>query len=205
MFRLQIILLTLATCFAAACQGTPTPSAKNYETMTADTGRDSELARKENEKAIELIQKNEAGQAEETLKRALAADVTFGPAHNNLGKVYFAQAKLYLAAWEFQYAIKLMPNQPEPKNNLGMVYEAAGKLDSAVDCYQKAMAQEPEASLYAGNLLRARIRRGDDRRQLRSVCEKLIERETRPDWLEWEKIQLAQIPPSDAHSEHSPN
>jgi hypothetical protein len=35
-----------------------------------------------------------------------------GPAHNNLGIVYYRQKKYYLAAWEFQYAAKLMAYSP---------------------------------------------------------------------------------------------
>jgi hypothetical protein len=31
-----------------------------------------------------------------------------GPAHNNLGIVYYRRKKYYLAAWEFQYAARLM-------------------------------------------------------------------------------------------------
>ena len=43
--------------------------------------------------------------AEKLLKQALTADIGYGPAHNNLGKVYYHRQNFYLAAWEFEYAI----------------------------------------------------------------------------------------------------
>ena len=93
------------------------------------------------------------------VRSALEADVTFGPAHNNLGRVYYHQGQLYLDAWEFQYAIKLMPYQPEPKSNLGLVLEAANKLDEAIKNYDEAMNLEPENPQFLGNDARARARR----------------------------------------------
>ena len=56
------------------------------------------------------MEKSDYDAAEAALKAALTADVMFGPAHNNLGKVYFHKGELYLAAREFDYAMKLMPN-----------------------------------------------------------------------------------------------
>jgi Flp pilus assembly protein TadD len=115
----------------------------------------------------------------------------YGPAHNNLGKAYFHQDKLYLAAWEFQYAMKLMPNTPEPRNNLGLVFESAGKLDDAVASYDEAMRLEPDNVQFIGNLARARVRRGDRDDDLRELLDKLVMRETRPDWADWARGQLA--------------
>src|SRR5206468_4004250 len=108
-----------------------------------------------------LLDNGDFQAAETELKAALSADITCRPAHNNLGKVYFHQNKLYLAAWEFQYAMKLMPNQPEPPDNLGLVFEIAGKLDDAADSYARAVALEPENVHALGNLARAHVRRGD--------------------------------------------
>src|SRR4029453_19576722 len=110
---------------------------------------------------------------EAELKSALAADVMCGPAHNNLGKVYYHQHKLYLAAWEFQYAMKLMPNVPEPRNNLGLVFESAGKLDDAVASYDEARGLEPDNVQFIGNLARARVRRGDDDAGVRDLLRQL--------------------------------
>ena len=121
--------------------------------------------------------------AEQVLRDALLKDVMFGPAHNNLGLVYFHQAHLYLAAWEFQYAVKLMPNQPEARNNLGLVLEAGGKLDQAVDSYEQAMKAEPDNGQFVGNCVRARVRRGETGIEMRELLEKLIMVDSRPNGL----------------------
>ncbi len=139
------------------------------------------------------MDKRDDAAAEAALKAALEADIMCGPAHNNLGKVYYRQGKLYLAAWEFQYAMKLMPNQSEPPNNLGLVFEAVGKLDEATDSYGKAVVLAPENVEPLGNLARARVRRGDRQGDLVALLEKLVLRDTRPTWLAWEKSTLVRL------------
>jgi len=179
--------------FVLGCGGSQHPSHSSYQTIAPDPQRDAEMARRENARAVQLIDKSDYAAAETALKSALAADIMCGPAHNNLGKVYFNQGKLYLAAWEFQYAMKLMPNHPGPANNLGLVFEAAGKLDDAADSYGKAVALEPDNVQALGNLARARVRRGDHDPSVRALLHKLVLRDTRPDWLAWEKSILTRL------------
>jgi Flp pilus assembly protein TadD len=162
-----------------------------YRTIAEDLGRDTDRAKLDNARAVELIEARQWPGAEKSLKSALTADVTFGPAHNNLGKVYFHTGRYYLAAWEFKYATKLMPFQPEPKNNLAMVLEAVGKLDDAVERYDEALAMEPENPELVGNAARARVRRGDSDARVRELLSQLILHDTRPDWVEWARERLA--------------
>ncbi len=184
-----LVFLCLTGCAASAKK-----EADAYETLRNDPRHDAELARRENSRAVLLLDKGDYDGAEAALKAALVADIMCGPAHNNLGKVYFHQKKLYLAAWEFQYAMKLMPNQPEPLNNLGLVFEATGKLDDATDSYNnKAVTIEPDNVQALGNLARAHVRRGDRDQNVRALLEKLVLRETRADWLAWERSTLSQL------------
>jgi Flp pilus assembly protein TadD len=167
-------------------------SKSGYETLGAEPQRQTDSAQLDNARAVELMNQGKYDEAESVLKSALTADVMHGPAHNNLGKVYYHQGRLYLAAWEFQYAAKLMPHQPEPLNNLGLVFEAAGKLDDAVTSYGKAMSFEPDNPQFIGNLARARVRRGEgDDADVRELLSKLVMRDTRPDWVEWARRRLA--------------
>ena len=85
-----------------------------------------------------------------------------------------------------------MPNQPEPPNNLGLVYEAAGKLDEVADAYGKAVL-EPDNVEALGNLVRAKVRRGDRDPSVRALLNKLVLRDTRPEWLAWEKRFLVRL------------
>jgi Flp pilus assembly protein TadD len=180
---------------AGCAGGSPRAPAKpaGYQTAAADPLRDTDLARAEHARAVGLMEKGDYDAAEAALKAALTADVMFGPAHNNLGKVYFHKDELYLAAREFDYAMKLMPNQPEPANNLGMVFETRGRLDDAVSAYGKAAALEPDNVQIMGNWARARVarvRRGERDPDLAALLNKLVARETRPDWLDWERREL---------------
>lgn len=189
--------VTIGLALLAGALGGCTDSTKpagaagtGYQTVASAPRRDSDVARTLNTEAFELISKKEYAEAEKRLKQSLEADVLFGPAHNNLGKVYYHEHKFYLAAWEFQYATKLMPNQPEPLNNLGLVFEAAGQLDQAVTCYDKAMHAEPDNAQFIGNLARAQIRRGDSGAAVDALLHKLIERDTRPEWVNWARERL---------------
>jgi Tfp pilus assembly protein PilF len=203
---------------AALLAGCATPSSRapakpaGYQTVAADPLRDTDLARAEHARAVGLLEKGDYDAAEAALKAALTADLMFGPAHNNLGKVYFHKGELYLAAQEFNYAMKLMPNQPEPANNLGMVFEARGRwtgietpgsLDEAVSAYGKAAALEPDNVQILGNWARARamrVRRGERDPDLVALLNRLVARETRPDWLAWEQRELLRLqaqPPAD--------
>jgi Flp pilus assembly protein TadD len=191
------VAVTLTVVSAAGgCAGKRGTSRPQYQTVGRDPRRDTDAARARNLEAISAIDKGDYAEAESLLKRALTADIMFGPAHNNLGKVYYHQDKLYLAAWEFEYAAKLMPHQAEPRNNIGLVFEAAGRIDEAVNHYRDALALEPENPVLIGNAARARVRRGDNDAELRELLSKLVMRDTRPDWVEWARRRLALVPAS---------
>jgi Flp pilus assembly protein TadD len=185
------ILVVLLITAGFGCSGAhPPAAAAGYNTLGRDSHRDTDRARSLNDRAADAIRHGNYAEGEKLLRAALVADVMFGPAHNNLGKVYFAQKNLYLAAWEFTYAAKLMNHQPEPRNNLGLVFEACGKLDEAVGEYTEARKLESDNAEFLGNEARARLRRGDHDAQVRELLDKLIAVDTRPAWLEWARQRL---------------
>jgi Tfp pilus assembly protein PilF len=162
----------------------------NYQTVSADPNRDTDGAKAENEKAMKALERQRLDKAEKHLQQALICDVAYGPAHNNLGQIYFSQAKYYLAAWEFEYAVKLMPERPEPYNNLGLVYEKVGKLNEAIETFDTGLKLQPNNPELLGNLARARIRRGDSPADLQPLLQSLAFIDTRPEWVAWAKHQL---------------
>jgi Tfp pilus assembly protein PilF len=162
----------------------------DYRTAPPDPNHDTEAAKKLNNTALRLLEDGCPEKAEQTLQKALIADVNYGPAHNNLGRVYYCQEKHYLAAWEFEYAIKLMPDRPEPQNNLGLVYESVGKFNEAVEAYECARKLQPNNPEFLGNLARARLQRGDPVAELRPLLTDLVFFDTRPCWVAWAKEQL---------------
>jgi Flp pilus assembly protein TadD len=191
MIKAISILFVLPITVAFGCSSARRATdAAEYHTLGRDPHRDTDRARSLNDRAADAISHGNYTEGEKLLRSALAADVMFGPAHNNLGKVYFAQRNLYLAAWEFTYAAKLMKNQPEPRNNLGLVFEASGKCDAAVAEYIEARKLQTDNVEFLGNEVRARIRRGDQDAQVRGLLDRLIAIDTRPDWVEWARHRL---------------
>lgn len=170
----------------------------NYVTVDADGHHDTELARKEYAAARKCMEKYDEGKEtdfakiEKLLQTSLAHDVRFGPAHHSLGVVYLWQKKLYLAAWEFEYAARLMPDRFEPLNNLGLVYESIGKYEQAKGFYAEAREKAPHQPEVIGNLARASFRSGETVDEMRPLLEDVLMADTRPEWRCWaaEKLGL---------------
>lgn len=188
---LGILVLCAHTSALAGCSLLGPKRQLDYRTVQSDPHHDTDRAKAENERALKLLENGKLDKAETALQKSLLADVTYGPAHNNLGKLYYHQHKFYLAAWEFEYANKLMPHRPECQNNLGLVYEAVGKLDEAIDSYSAAYAADPKNPVVIGNLARAHIRRGDDDPVVRQLLADLKLYDSRPDWVAWAGERLA--------------
>ena len=189
-FRIFFGIITVV--FFTGCQtqhGSET--AMGYETLKDPPNRDTSLARAHNATALQQMNDGNFEGAEKELKDALAADMFFGPAHNNLGTVYFNQKKFYLAAWEFQYAVKLMPGQVEPLNNLGLVFEKVGRLNDAEQWYDKALSLKPESPEVIGNLARVHIRENRKDEKTLDLLSKIVMKDSRPEWIAWARQQLA--------------
>jgi len=187
----SILLAVVLSAGICGCGGRSGQSMKEYQTPTGQESRNTELARDNNAKAIALIKKSDLGAAEKELKAALTADSFFGPAHNNLGIVYYRQKNYYLAAWEFQYAVKLMPGKAEPKNNLGMVYEAVGRRNDAAKYYQEALAIDDDCVETMTNLARVYVRDNRKDEKTRKLLEEIVLKDARPEWASWAREKLA--------------
>ena len=194
MMRLGVMALGLAAAMVAGCRG-PGARPVPYKTLAEDLHRDPETARRQNTEAVGEIEAGDLDATQKTLTEALTADPFFGPAHNNLGAVYLQQKKFYLAAWEFQYAVKLMPYSAEPKTNLGLVYETVGRTDEAEKWYDAALTLEPDNPEIIGDLARTLVRaRRTDEKTYR-LLQDLVLKETRPDWAQWARDRLALMHP----------
>lgn len=190
-------LVVISMGLLVAASGCSTTRGGNRMLVSADLHRDTETAAKLAARGMDLYEAGQLDQAEDILKRALEADLMFGPARNTLGMIYYQQAKYYQAAWEFEHASRLMPDRPEPRNNLGLVFEAAGKLDQAVAWYEKALDLAPDNTQMIGNLARTRMRRGNYDATTRDLLDQLVLKDTRPDWRDWAKEQRAMLSHTD--------
>lgn len=185
---LAIMLAIVPLCGCSSLRGDSQPG---YSTVVADPERDEAKAAALTEQAAKLYRQGKIARAEQTLQDALIADVSYGPAHNNLGTIYYQQGKFYLAAWEFEYARKVMPDRPEYHNNLGMVYEAVERLDKAVECYVAAWRIAPRNAEIIGNLARTRLKSDPNAPEVRELLSELLLYDTRPEWTNWAREQLA--------------
>lgn len=189
LFATAAALLMLATTGCSKNRYTTSPG--EYRTITVDPTRDTETARRHNEAGYKRFEAGDIDAAEELFRKALTADVEFAPAHMNLGRVYYHRKDWYHAAWEFEYARKLLPNHGGPHNNLGLVWQQDGQMDKAVAEFRKAVALDRDNMEYVGNLAAALLRRGERTEETRALLEQMVKNDRRPEWLIWAQQQLA--------------
>lgn len=178
---------------AAVCAALSAGCASHGPGPADPPARDPGVARAENDRAFQLLSAGQDAEAEQALRRALAADDTYWHAWNNLGLVRYRAGDLYPAAKAFDTAARLMPHRPEPWNNLGLVYERAGQWSKAVDAYAAARGMDPDSPEYLGNLARARVRRGDRDADTRRLLEEVASRDARPAWADWARRSLLRL------------
>jgi Tfp pilus assembly protein PilF len=132
---------TLGLVVLAACRASATPDVYNPPTEAARNTVEAERLSRE---AADALDAGDIVQAEALLRRSLAKDLFYGPAHNNLGVVFLKQKKCYEAANEFEWARKLLPGDPDPRVNLALCFETAGRVDQALEMYETALAVRGE-------------------------------------------------------------
>jgi len=126
------ILVLFTLLFIVACSSTPDESDKSArkaaETNTA-LGR-SYMDQRQYEIALEK------------LKRAVAHDKTYAPAHTLLGVLYETIGEMEKAGEEYKKAVQYAPENGDANNNYGAFLCAAGKREEA-DRYFMAAIDDP--------------------------------------------------------------
>jgi Flp pilus assembly protein TadD len=184
---LWIVIIAGALMATAGCQD-------SRDAGRSSRGPDPKLAREENDRAYGLIKDGKYEEAKPMLLKAVDADVTFGPAHNNLGLIYFHEGDWYKAAWEFYNASKLMPYQPDVRNNLGMALELdTTKYNQAIAEYEKARSLAPDNPEYLANLARAKDKRGDRDEEMKKLLQELAYKDPRQEWRDWARMRLFKL------------
>jgi tetratricopeptide (TPR) repeat protein len=173
--------------FLGAC-GTTKPSGPY--SPPSELSRETALAEELSREAAELME-TDLTAAERLLREALAADLFFGPAHNNLGVVFLKQGKRYEAANEFEWAKKLMPAHPDPRVNLAMTLEEAGKVDDAIASYTAALEVYPGYLPAVQGIARVTLRAGREDERLPEWLEAIAGQSEDPSWRDWALRELA--------------
>jgi tetratricopeptide (TPR) repeat protein len=176
-------LLVAGGCRSASSSAYKTPSGVSRSTVDAEA-----LSRQ----GADLVEAD-PGKAEALFCEALAKDLYYGPAHNNLGVLYLGQGKLYEAANEFEWARKLMPGHPDPRVNLAITLERAGKADEALASYGAALEVYPEylPAVQGIASLSVRAQKKDDR--IGGWIDTILLRSEDQAWRDWaRRVQLRQ-------------
>ncbi|MCC7409829.1 MAG: tetratricopeptide repeat protein [Phycisphaeraceae bacterium] len=188
---LAVLVIAMTFMPIIGCQSANKTHRAASTTQPAAPVIDTPLAKSLTRQASERLGKDDLTEAESLLRRALAADDSYGPAHNALGVLHYHQDQFHAAATEFDVAARLMPDSPEPRHNLGMVYEAVGQLDQAITWYQKALELAPQRYETVANLVRARYKRGLKDEVTRKLLDQVIATDPRTEWRQWAQKQRA--------------
>lgn len=186
-----MLAMVLGTPLTASLSGCTQRNTSPYSTPR-EGARDPVLAERLNREAAAYIDTDEE-KAERLLRRALEADLFFGPAHNNLGVLHLRHGRLYEAAHEFEWARKLMPGHPDPRVNLALTLEQAGRAEEAINTYAAALEARPDhlPAIQAMARCQLRYNRTDDRTEpmLRTIAMRSDDEQ----WRQWARLQLVRL------------
>jgi tetratricopeptide (TPR) repeat protein len=179
------VMLTVA---AACASPTPTGPYSPSDPAQRDATRAEQLTRE----AVNCADDDPA-HAESLLREALTADLYHGPAHNNLGVLYFREGKLYEAANEFEWARKLLPGHPDPRLSLALVLERAGHTAEAFAAYDGALEVAPEYVPALQAYARLAVREGRHDGRAAEALRTVALRGEDAAWRAWAQAQAARL------------
>lgn len=189
---LLVLALLMLTGVLAGCPQPPAGASAPSQALASE--KKLQEARRLNEQATRNIAEGNLEEAQRKLEAAIEMDPSFGPAHNNLGILFFRQERFHQAAWEFRAAARLLPDKVQPRNNEGRVFEGVGKLTEALKSYDEAHKLEPANPEIAANLARMMLLTGRREPRLRALLELVAATDTRAKWQAWAREQLAMLP-----------
>ena len=181
----HVLRATLFGIALAGCAGPGAPRAAD-----AAPGRDPSAAERLNATAAEAMNADPAA-AEGLLRRAVAADPYFGPAHNNLGVLHLTAGRLHEAAQALETARRLMPGHPDPRLNLALTLEAAGRDADAADAYRAAIEVFPGHVPSLQGLTRLQVRSGTADASTADALREIALRGESDAWRAWARLELA--------------
>ncbi len=160
-----------------------TRSSSPYESAAVEK-RETSKAEELNRSAADLLL-SAPSEAESLLRKALVADLFFGPAHNNLGVLHLAKGELYEAANEFEWARKLLPASPDPRINLAITLERAGRTGDAMDAYKTALEVQPGCVVAMQGAAVLAVRSGKNEAALAGWLKEIAMSGENEKWREW--------------------
>lgn len=181
----QLLLVAAPVLFTAGCHSSFFHD--SFDVISASTAEQRSQARASRliDQGLKQFESGKLGKAETSFRKALDTNPGLAAGHNNLGNLHLARHELYQAAWEFERASILAPDQPDPLINLGLVYEQADQLEVAADYYTQALDLNPNHPIALGNYVRVLIKMDGDPLEINQQLQRLKFIDSRPDWLDW--------------------
>jgi tetratricopeptide (TPR) repeat protein len=112
-----------------------------YDALLARTAGSPKLW---NERGVALHQDGRYREAEESYRRAIAADAGYALAHNNLGVALYQAGNGDAAVSEFRAALDTHPGLAKARLNLALLLYRAKRLQTALEAYRQVLATDPE-------------------------------------------------------------
>jgi type IV pilus assembly protein PilF len=136
--RRALPLLLLAVL--GACARPPDgPTTADNGTIVGEVGDPRNRARVHTELAGVYYERGSMGIALEELRRATAADSSYAPAHNMLGRVYMELKECRLADQSFERALQLSPNDPDINHSYGWFLCQTGQEQESIRYFLQAI------------------------------------------------------------------
>jgi type IV pilus assembly protein PilF len=138
--RSALHAVLLAAALLAACASQPEgPTTADNGTIVGEVGDPRNRARVHTELASVYYESGNMGVALDELRRAIAADSRFAPAHSMLGRVYMELKENRLADESFGRALALSPNDPDINHNYGWFLCQTGREKGSIRYFLQAI------------------------------------------------------------------
>ena len=191
-------VLALTTVFGGCGSSGGTRVTSPYSTPS-EASRNSLRAQELTQQGVKFMD-DDPEQAESLFREALAHDIMFGPAHNDLGIMHLRSGRLFEAASEFEWARKLMPGHPDPRMNLALTLERAGRVDEALCTYDTALEVYPNHMPTMQALSRLQLRHGKPDGRTKDMLQQIALGGQDESWRTWAQGQLIKFDTPDRSS-----
>lgn len=185
--RTLCIAIALAAGSAACSTSQRTGTARAHTTP-----QNTVLAESLTREAVEIMARD-PHRAESLLDDAIAADMFYGPSHNNLGVILLNGGDLHSAAQAFYAATKLMPDSPEPRINLAITMERAGRIAEAMDAYSDALVCHPDHIAVMQALVMCQVRHARRDERTPALLREVSLRGETLEWREWAQRESSRL------------
>lgn len=179
------MVFLIMAAFLSACQDSRMEARRVLEAQLAKRNRAQTESLAHYREAVKAYEKEDVTKAREYLNKAIAAYDRNAQAWMLLGLIKNEEGKAFEAASHFHRVSLLTPDRYEPIYNIGIILESFGCYDQAIDAYQGALKLSPNQLEVMENLARCYVRTNRNLEEAKSLIDRSLQYETRPQWRQW--------------------